>query len=73
MTNRILRLATVGEIAALLGIPVHRIECVLRSRPHIRPKVTAEDARCFDDEALVRIRRELNSMNVRRQGVRNGK
>lgn len=68
MTRVLPRLATIGEVAKLLGQPLHRIEYVLRSRPHITPRATAGGARCFDDEAIAQIRHELNSIDARRAG-----
>jgi DNA-binding transcriptional MerR regulator len=59
-------LATVGEIAKLLRVPLHRIEYVLRSRPHIKPRATAGGARCFDDDAIAQIRHELHAIDARR-------
>ena len=62
------RLATIGEVARLLRVPPRRIEYVLRSRPHIRPRATAGGARCFDDDAIAQIRHELNLIDARRGG-----
>lgn len=66
MTDRILKLATIGEVAKLLNVPLHRIEYVLRSRPHIRPRAIAAGARCFDDGAIAQIRTELRGIDTRR-------
>lgn len=60
------RLATVGEVARRLNVPHHRIEYVLRSRPHIQPRARAGGARCFDDAAIAQIRHELNGIEARR-------
>jgi DNA-binding transcriptional MerR regulator len=68
MTRSIPRLATVGEVAKLLRVPLHRVEYVLRSRPHIRPKATAGGTRCFDDDAIAQIRHELTAIDARRAG-----
>ena len=61
------RLATVGEIAKLLDVPLHRIEYILRSRPQIRPRATAGVARCYDDAAIAQIGHELNAIAARRR------
>ncbi|MBU0716733.1 MAG: helix-turn-helix domain-containing protein [Planctomycetes bacterium] len=61
------RLATTGEVAHLLGEPVHRIQYILRTR-NIMPRATAAGARCFDDEAIARIRYELHLVDARRAG-----
>lgn len=68
MSEPVPRLATVGEVAKLLRIPPSRVEYVLRSRPHIRPKATAGGARCFDDEGIAQIRHALNAIDARRSG-----
>lgn len=60
------RLATVGKLALLLRVPVHRIQYVLRTRPHIRPRARAGGIRCFDDDAIAEIRHELNAIDARR-------
>lgn len=69
MTDPVPRLATIGELAKLLNVPLHRIEYVLRSRPHIKPRATAGGARCFDDAAVAQIRHELTSIDARRAEV----
>ncbi len=66
MTKSVPKLATIGEVAKLLDIPPRRIEYVLRTRPHIRPRAMAAGARCFDDDAIAQIRHELNSIDARR-------
>lgn len=70
MTRPLPRLATIGEVARLLGQPIHRIEYLMRSRRHITPRATAGCARCFDDEAIAQIRHELNVIDARRGGGR---
>lgn len=60
------RLATIGEIARTLDVPLHRVEYVVRSRTHIRPRAVAGSARCFDDNAIAQIRHELNAIDARR-------
>ena len=69
MAGSIPKLATVGEVAKLLNVALHRVEYVLRSRPHIRPRATAAGARCFDDVAIARIRHELNAIDARHASV----
>jgi len=64
MAKPVPRLATVGEVANLLKVPLHRVEYILRSRPHIRPRATAAGARCFDDDAIAEIRHELNRIDA---------
>ena len=66
MKRNLTRLATVGEIGRLLDVPLHRIEYVLRTRQHIRPRAVAGCARCFDDRAIAQIRHELHAIDARR-------
>ncbi len=68
MSKSLPRLATVGQIAALLDVPLHRVEYVVRSRPHITPRAIAGGARCFSNEAIAQIRHELNAIAARRNG-----
>lgn len=68
MAEYVPRLATTGEVAQLLGVPLHRIQYVLQTRSHIRPAATAGGARCFDDDAIAKIRHELNAIAARRAG-----
>ena len=72
MAESVPQLATIGEVAKLLHVPLHRIEYILRSRPHIRPSATAGGIRCFNDDSVAQIRHELNSMDARRRGVGHG-
>jgi len=66
------KLVTVGVLAAELGVPVDRICRILRSRPHIRPRAYAGNVRLFDNEAFSQIRHELDRIDARRKGVRQG-
>ena len=68
MSRSVPRLATIGEVARILDVPPYRIEYVLRTRPHIRPRATAGNARCYDDHAIAQIRHELNKIDARQQG-----
>lgn len=72
MIDSVPKLATIGEVVKLLRVPLHRINYVLRSRSHIRPRATAGSARCFDDEAIAQIRHELNAIDARRDARRGG-
>jgi DNA-binding transcriptional MerR regulator len=57
---------TVGEIARRLGVPVHRVEYVVRSR-NIRPGGRAGNCRVFTEEDVVRITAELRQIDARRR------
>ena len=63
--SRVPRLATIGEVARALGVPQHRVEYVLRTRPHIRPRARAGRARCFDAAAIAQIRHELHAIDAK--------
>ncbi len=59
------QLATTGRVALILNVPKHRIEYIIRTRG-IKPRAVAGVARCFDDEAIARIRYEINLIDARR-------
>ena len=42
------RLITAGVIAAELRVPLHRVQNVLATRPHIRPSARAGTLRLYD-------------------------
>lgn len=58
---------TVGVIARLLGVPVHRVQYVLRTCPDISPAARAGRLRLFDAAGVSRIRHELNRIDARRE------
>lgn len=60
------KLWTPGVLASKLGEPLHRVQYILRTRPHIRPSARAGQLRLYDREALALIRHELKAMNARR-------
>lgn len=59
-------LLTVGRLARLLNVPLHRVLHLLRTREHIRPAATAGIIRLFDRRALAMLRHELNAQDARR-------
>lgn len=61
-------LLTVGRIATILGIPIHRVRFVLATRSDIEPTAFAGRTRLFDKRALARIRYEVAAMDARRCG-----
>ena len=74
MTARpVVRLRTPGVLAAELGVPLHRVEYVLQSRPHIKPSARAGCLRLYDHKAVALIRYELNAIDARRAGRTRGK
>lgn len=67
------RLRTPGVIAERLGVPLHRVEYVLRTRPHIQPAAVAGRLRLYLPSAMAAVRHELNAIDARRaasEGVR---
>jgi len=62
------RLNTPGVIAQRLGVPLHRVLHVLRTRRHIQPAARAGRLRLFDREAVDMIRRELRRIDRDRSG-----
>lgn len=64
------QLRTPGVLAALLGVPLHRVEYVLRTRRHIRPAARAGRLRLYDSQALAMLRHELKAIDARRGRAR---
>ncbi|HEV3025575.1 MAG TPA: hypothetical protein VGX76_24050 [Pirellulales bacterium] len=60
-------LITPGIMAAELGVPIHHVLHVLRTRPHIRPSARAGTLRLFDKLAVAMVRHELNAIDARRR------
>lgn len=58
---------TVGEIARRLGIPVHKVEYVIRAR-QFRPVAVAGNARVFSEADVDRIASELRRIEDEREG-----
>ncbi len=59
-------LLTPGRIADSLGVPLHRVQHILATRPHIVPSARAGNLRLFDRKAVAKIRHELNAIDARR-------
>lgn len=68
MPEKAPQLVTIGVIARELGITVDRVDRVLRTKPHIRPRAYAGNVRLFDNEAIARVRYEINRIDARRSG-----
>lgn len=58
------RLLTVGEIAARLHVPIHRVQYVVRVRG-VSAAALAGRTRLFDNDALARVRHEIEAMAAR--------
>jgi DNA-binding transcriptional MerR regulator len=59
---------TVGEIARRYGVPVHRVEYVIRSR-NIRPSGRAGNCRIFREEDVERIASHLRHIDRQKGGA----
>ena len=60
---------TVGEIARRLGIPISRVEYVIRTR-RIEPAGMAGNARVFTEEDVDRIAGEIERIDAQKGGGR---
>lgn len=70
MAHDVPKLITPGVIARELGVPIHRVLNVLRTRPHIRPSAKAGTLRLYHRGAIAMVRHELNAIEARRaEGV----
>ena len=56
---------TVGEIARRLGVPIHRVEYVLRTRD-IAPLAMAGNARIYAESDVDRVASELHRIDADR-------
>lgn len=61
---------TPGVIAEILGVSLHRVQYILRTRPHIQHKATAGTIRLYDLEAVAQVRHEINAIDARRDALR---
>lgn len=59
-------LLTPGRMAAELRQPLHRVDRILRTRPHIRPAARAGTLRLYRAEAVAQVRHELAAIDARR-------
>lgn len=68
MTTAVPSLLTPGRLAAELGVPLHRVLHILRTRDHIRPRARAGRLRLYSRDTLALLRHELNAIDARRNG-----
>jgi hypothetical protein len=59
-------LLTPGRIAAELGVPLHRVLHILRTRDHILPSARGGTLRLYRSDAVAQVRHELNAQDARR-------
>jgi hypothetical protein len=72
-TERPPTLLTPGVMARELGEPLHRINNVLATRSHIRPRARGGTLRLYDRGALAMVKSELARIDARRaKGVSHG-
>lgn len=60
------KLITSGVIADELGVKLHRVLRVLRTRPSITPAGYAGNVRLYRRDAIARVRHELTAIDARR-------
>lgn len=60
-----IELNTLGKVAQHLQVPVHRVQYIVRSRPHLRPIATAGRLRLFDTKTIEQIAKELQTIDSR--------
>ena len=60
---------TPGRIAQKLGVPLHRVNYVLNTRPYIVPTARVGRMRVYDAEAVACIRHELAEIDARTTGA----
>ncbi len=72
MKDPIPKLRTPGVLAADLGVPLHRVTYLLRTRRHIRPAATAGRLRLYGQYTLAMLRHELNATDARRADGQSG-
>lgn len=71
-SGRIPQLRTPGVMAERLGVPLHRVLYVLRTRTHIQPSAKAGRLRLYDEQAMRLIRAELARIDARQAGRKGG-
>jgi hypothetical protein len=72
MEPSIPKLKTPGVLADDLGVPLHRVTYLLRTRRHIKPAATAGRLRLYGRDTLAMLRHELNATDARRDGEAGG-
>ena len=66
MITAVPSLLTPGRLAADLGVPLHRVLHILRTRDHIRPRARAGRLRLYSRDTIALIRHELHAQDARR-------
>jgi len=60
---------TAATIAALLGVPLHRVNRVLETRHYIQPVCLAGRTRVYNNDAIALVRHALNAIDARQSAV----
>lgn len=60
-------LATPGVIARRMGVPLHRVQYILRTRSHIQPVARAGTLRLYDSKTVALVRDELTAIDAHRR------
>jgi len=60
---------SIGQISIELGVPVHRLNYVIRSRGIKEVARAGGTVRLFDDAAIGQIKFALNAMSVTKKGA----
>jgi len=63
--KEVLRLGTTGLLASELGVSIHQVLYIIKSR-EIKPAAYAGHIRLYDQEGIALIRHELNAIAARR-------
>lgn len=66
------KLRTTGVIAKMLGVPLHRVQHILSTRPNIQPAARAGILRLYDNTAIEQIAHELEVIDAIRQFSKKG-
>lgn len=61
-------LLTAGKIAERLGVPLPRVQYILRTRPKIRPAARAGTIRLYRAKTLRQVWAELDGIAARQKG-----
>ena len=64
--RKVPRLRTPGVIASEIGVPLHRVIYVLRTRDYIVPAARAGRLRLYNSQAVAMIRHALAGIDARR-------
>ena len=64
--NVVPSLLTAGRIAEAVGAPLHRVQHILATRDHIKPRARAGVLRLYAADSVAMVRHELHAIDARR-------